>query len=140
MFKLVCLAIVAFALSACSDKPAVYTANKMFGGQDIGVTVKLKFNHFTDKNSEGDGVAEVVKSPGSQWAGTEGTFPITWKKFPQLDDSVAVSVPDAHDAFMLARNPMQLNMLGEKSYWCQDCEQGRAGGLGILPGIFVRND
>jgi hypothetical protein len=41
LFLTLLVAIGAIGVSACSDKPAVYTATNMFGGSSVGVTAKL---------------------------------------------------------------------------------------------------
>ncbi|WP_432263279.1 hypothetical protein [Cupriavidus sp. TMH.W2] len=142
MRKLFFALLVAVGLSACSEKPTLYTATTMFGGREIGVTAKMTLNNFNDKTKEGDGNIEVTKAPGSAWAGKEGSFPITWKAMGT--DTFIVVVPSVNDAFMMDVNPMNQSMLGigvKKSYWCRDCEELRNGvGLGILPGLFVKSN
>ncbi|WP_425953106.1 hypothetical protein [Ralstonia pseudosolanacearum] len=133
--------LVAVGLSACSDKPTVYTANSLFGGQPFGVTVKLSLNQFTDENKDGDGTLVIAKNPGSTVVSHDGTYPITWKVLDG-SDSIIVRVPSMNDAFALERNPMDQSIFGgkRKSFWCKDCEINRNGNLGMLPSMFVKTD
>lgn len=142
MYKILFFALfVVFGLTACSKKPAVYTATHAFGGQQFGVTAKLTLNQFTDKEaSDGDGTLEIAKTPGSAWAGREGKFPITWKWFDGRNQ-VLVNVPSINHAFLMGPNPMATGLLGSDSmgsFWCQQCENVNQG-IGVIPGLFVKS-
>lgn len=142
MKKIFLALLVAISMSACSDKPAVYTAKTMFGGSSVGVTAKLTLDKFGGDEKEGTGVLEVIKDPSSQWAGSAGKFDVTWKSWDSQGSKFMILVPSHKDAFVLGLNPLNASVLGGgklKSFWCQDCERLRAGaGIGILPGLFVK--
>ncbi|WP_454734470.1 hypothetical protein [Cupriavidus pauculus] len=140
LFLTLLVAIGAIGVSACSDKPAVYTATKMLGGSSVGVTAKLSLNNFGGDAKEGTGTLEVTKDPSSQWAGSVGTFDVTWKSWDSQGHEFMILVPSRKDAFVLGLNPLTTTLIGnKKSFWCQDCERLRSGaGVGILPGLFLK--
>ncbi|WP_284454507.1 hypothetical protein [Cupriavidus campinensis] len=151
MRKLFVATFLAFGLAGCSDKPVVLTATHPLVDQDFGLTVKITLNHFSDKNrKEGDGLIEVVKKPGTTAAGTSGVFPITWSASEDEGNPLApgrpfrVVVPSKVDAFKMNLHPLNQTVFGigaTEAYYCHECEMLRNGvGVGILPGVFIRNE
>lgn len=150
MHKLFLAAVLVFGLTGCSDKPVVFTATHQLAGRDLGVTVKMTLNHFSEKDrQEGDGQIEVVKKPGTAWTGSEGTFPIAWRalaenQVPGQGRAFRVVVPSLKDAFKMDAHPINRTIFGigaTETYYCFECELLRSGaGLGILPGVFIKTD
>nr|WP_315593674.1 lipoprotein [uncultured Cupriavidus sp.] len=151
MRKLLLATTLIFGLAGCSDKPAVFTATHQFGGQDVGVTVRMTLNDFSDNDrKEGDGLIEIVKKPGTPWAGSEGAFPITWSASDHNGNPLTpgrpfrVVVPGKMDAFKMDVHPINMTIHGvgaTEAYYCPECELLRSGaGLGVLPSVFLRTE
>lgn len=128
-------------LTACAKGPTTLTAVRTLEDSDNGARVTLTLNQLDPKNDAGgDGTLQVSKPAGSQNATPEGTYPVTWKWFTD-DGSISVSVPDAHDAFMLKPRPDEIpEQRHADIFWCMDCEENRHGNIGMLPGVFVKKE
>ena len=146
MKRIVGIALLSLVLVSCSRQDsAVFHAKGGLTGPSPEVTVKLTLNNFPDgADKQGvDGTIEIVEKPGGKYTMPLGVYAIKW--YPKVDREFLVVVPQFNDGFKMGVHPNKGTVIGflspKEVYFCQECEFFRgADKLGILPGVFVRED